>query len=259
LQQVIWNLLNNASKFTPKGGHIKISVERIHSQVKIVVGDNGQGIEPDLLPYLFERFRQGDVSTKRTSGGLGLGLAIVKHLVELHGGTVSASSKGPGSGAEFTVLLPIASVLDEPVNLLAPQKNGSTSASTRLDGMRILLVDDDTESCNVMARILGQTGAIIKVANNVDDALADLEHFKPQILVSDLGMPDRDGYDLIREVRALGHSFQNLPAIALTALAGPQDRRRALLAGYQVHLAKPIDSTELITALAVLSKRSGHH
>ena len=259
LQQVIWNLINNASKFTPKGGRIEIRVERIHSQVKIVVSDNGQGIEADLLPYLFERFRQGDVSTKRTSGGLGLGLAIVKHLVELHGGTVTASSEGPGSGAEFVVLLPIASVLDEPVNLLTPQKNGSTGDSTRLDGVRILLVDDDTDSCNVMARILGQIGAIMKVASNVNDALADLEHFKPQILVSDLGMPDRDGYDLIREVRALGHSFQNLPAIALTALAGPQDRRRALLAGYQVHLAKPIDSTELVTAIAVLSKRSGHH
>jgi PAS domain S-box-containing protein len=258
LQQVIWNLINNASKFTPKGGRIEISVERIHSQVKIVVRDNGQGIEPDLLPYLFERFRQGDVSTKRNSGGLGLGLAIVKHLVELHGGTVTASSEGPGTGAEFTVLLPIASVLDEPLDLLTP-KNGSTSDSTRLDGVRVLLVDDDTDSCNVMARILRQIGAVIKVTTNVDDALVELEHFKPQILVSDIGMPDRDGYDLIREVRGLGHSFQNLPAIALTALAGPQDRRRALLAGYQVHLAKPIDSTELTTAIAVLSKRLGHH
>jgi PAS domain S-box-containing protein len=258
LQQVIWNLINNASKFTPKGGRIEISVERIHSQVKIVVSDNGQGIEPDLLPFLFERFRQGDVSTKRNSGGLGLGLAIVKHLVELHGGIVTASSEGPGTGAEFTVLLPIASVLDEQLDLRTP-KNGSTSDSTRLDGVRILLVDDDTDSCNVMARILRQIGAAIKVATNVDDALVELEHFKPQILVSDIGMPERDGYDLIREVRALGHSFENLPAIALTALAGPQDRRRALLAGYQVHLAKPIDSTELTTAIAVLSKRLGHH
>jgi PAS domain S-box-containing protein len=258
LQQVIWNLINNASKFTPKGGRIEISVERIHSQVKIVVSDNGQGIEPDLLPFLFERFRQGDVSTKRNSGGLGLGLAIVKHLVELHGGIVTASSEGPGTGAEFTVLLPIASVLDEQLDLRTP-KNGSTSDSTRLDGLRILLVDDDTDSCNVMARILRQIGAAIKVATNVDDALVELEHFKPQILVSDIGMPERDGYDLIREVRALGHSFENLPAIALTALAGPQDRRRALLAGYQVHLAKPIDSTELTTAIAVLSKRLGHH
>jgi PAS domain S-box-containing protein len=261
LQQVIWNLINNASKFTPKDGRIEIRVERIHSQLKIVVSDNGQGIESDLLPFLFERFRQGDVSTKRNSGGLGLGLAIVKHLVELHGGTVTASSHGLGSGAEFTVLLPIASVLDEPLNALTPQNAGSTSDSnsTRLDGVRILLVDDDTDSCNVMARILRQIGAVIKVATNVDDALVELDHFKPQILISDIGMPDRDGYDLILEVRARGHSFQNLPAIALTALAGPQDRRRALLAGYQVHLAKPIDSTELTTAIAVLSKRSGYH
>jgi PAS domain S-box-containing protein len=261
LQQVIWNLINNASKFTPKNGRIEISVERIHSQLKIVVSDNGQGIEADLLPFLFERFRQGDVSTKRNSGGLGLGLAIVKHLVELHGGTVAASSKGPGNGAEFAVLLPIASVLDEPLNLLTQQSNGSTrdSISTRLDGLRILLVDDDTDSCNVMARILGQIGAAVKTATNVEDALVEVEHFRPQILVSDIGMPDRDGYDLIREVRARGHSFQNLPAIALTALAGSQDRRRALLAGYQVHLAKPIDSSELTTALAVLSKHLGPH
>jgi PAS domain S-box-containing protein len=259
LQQVIWNLINNASKFTPKGGRIEIRVERLHSEVKIVVGDNGQGIESDLLPYLFERFRQGDVSTKRHSGGLGLGLAIVKHLVELHGGTVTASSEGPGTGAQFTVILPISSIRDESLGPLAEPKNVSASDGVRLDGVRILLVDDDADSCNVMARLLNQIGAVITIATNVNDALEQLEHSNPQILVSDIGMPDRDGYDLIREVRARGHSFQNLPAIALTALAGSQDRRRALLAGYQVHLTKPIDSTDLTTAIAVLSKRSGYH
>jgi PAS domain S-box-containing protein len=259
LQQVIWNLINNASKFTPKGGRIEIRVERLHSEVKIVVGDNGQGIESDLLPYLFERFRQGDVSTKRNSGGLGLGLAIVKHLVELHGGIVTASSDGPGTGAQFTVILPISSIREESLGPLAEPKNVSASDGVRLDGVRILVIDDDADSCNVMARLLNQIGAVITIATNVEDALEQLEHSNPQILVSDIGMPDRDGYDLIREVRARGHSSQNLPAIALTALAGAQDRRRALLAGYQVHLTKPIDSTELTTAIAVLIKRSGHH
>jgi PAS domain S-box-containing protein len=258
LQQVVWNLVNNASKFTPKGGRIEITLERIDSQVEITVSDTGQGIAPELLPYLFERFRQGDVSSSRTSGGLGLGLAIVKHIVEMHGGTVRASSAGPGQGAKFTVLLPIAASFDESAHQPATIDGSPTSELARLEGVRVLIVDDDSDTCSVMSRILHESGAIVATASDVDTGLLELEQFDPQVLVSDIGMPERDGYDLIREVRARGHSYQMLPAIALTALAGPQDRRRALLAGYQVHVAKPIDASELIAAIAALIGRTVH-
>jgi CheY-like chemotaxis protein len=257
LQQVIWNLVNNASKFTPKGGRIDVRLERFNSHVEISVKDSGQGISPELLPYLFDRFRQGDVNTNRTEGGLGLGLAIVKHLIEMHGGTVAASSAGQGKGATFTVALPIAASFDE--SLLAPEKLNGISEAARLDGVRVLIVDDDADTCAVMSRILGETGAAVATAVNVGAALNQLEQFDPQVLVSDIGMPERDGYDLIREVRSRGYSYQRLPAIALTALARPQDRRRALLAGYQVHVSKPIDASELTAAIAALIGRVEHN
>ena len=257
LQQVIWNLVNNASKFTPKGGRIDVRLERFNSHVEISVKDSGQGISPELLPYLFDRFRQGDVNTNRTEGGLGLGLAIVKHLVEMHGGTVAASSAGQGKGAKFTVVLPIAASFDEA--LLAPEKLNAASEAARLDGVRVLIVDDDADTCAVMSRILNETGAAVATAVNVGAALDELEQFDPQVLVSDIGMPERDGYDLIREVRSRGYSYQRLPAIALTALARPQDRRRALLAGYQVHVSKPIDASELTAAIAALIGRVEHN
>jgi hypothetical protein len=257
LQQVIWNLVNNASKFTPKGGRIDVRLERFNSHVEISVKDSGQGISPELLPYLFDRFRQGDVNTNRTEGGLGLGLAIVKHLVEMHGGTVAASSAGQGKGAKFTVVLPIAASFDEA--LLAPEKPNAASEAARLDGVRVLIVDDDADTCAVMSRILNETGAAVATAVNVGAALDELEQFDPQVLVSDIGMPERDGYDLIREVRSRGYSYQRLPAIALTALARPQDRRRALLAGYQVHVSKPIDASELTAAIAALIGRVEHN
>ena len=258
LQQVVWNLVNNASKFTPKGGHIEIRLERIDGHVEIIVSDTGQGVEPDLLPYLFERFRQGDVSSNRTSGGLGLGLAIVKHIVEMHGGTVAASSAGHGQGAKFVVRLPVAASFDE-----SPQPPPISDAAqpgefARLEGVRVLIVDDDADTYSVMSRILTETGAIVRTASDVESGLVEIEQFDPQVLVSDIGMPERDGYDLIREVRTRGHSYQMLPAIALTALAGPQDRRRALLAGYQVHVAKPVDASELIAAIAALIGRTAH-
>jgi PAS domain S-box-containing protein len=258
LQQVVWNLVNNASKFTPNGGRIEVRMERIGSQVQVSVSDTGQGIEPELLPYLFERFRQGDVSTKRNSGGLGLGLAIVKHLVEMHGGTVSASSAGLGDGAKFVVLLPIAASLDDSHHATANTDSRQMAEIARLENVRVLFVDDDVDTCSIMSRILKQTGAVVTTATDVDTALAEVEQFQPQVLVSDIGMPGRDGYDLIREVRARGHSYQDLPAIALTALAGPHDRRRALLAGYQVHVSKPIDAGELTAAIAALIGRTEH-
>jgi PAS domain S-box-containing protein len=256
LQQVIWNLVNNASKFTPNGGHIEVKMERVDSQVQISVIDSGEGIAPELLPHIFERFQQGADNTNRKTGGLGLGLAIVKHLVEMHGGRVSAASTGLGNGAKFTVHLPIAISPEDSFHSRAPQADGRHSEIARLEGVRVLIVDDDVDTCAVLARILMQAGAIAMTAPDVGSALAELDRFKPQVLVSDIGMPERDGYDLIREVRARGHSYQSLPAIALTALAGPQDRRRALRAGYQVHVAKPADAGELSAAIAALIGRT---
>ena len=238
-------------------------LERVNSRVEISVNDTGQGISPELLPYLFDRFRQGDINANRVEGGLGLGLAIVKHLVEMHGGTVEASSEGQGKGAKFTVLLPIAPAFDDSPpapDVVDKILNGGTMAEgARLEGVRVLIVDDDADTCIVMSRILSETGAVVTTAVDVDAALAKLEQFDPQVLVSDIGMPERDGYDLIREVRARGYSYQRLPAIALTALARPQDRRRALLAGYQVHVSKPIDASELTAAIAALIGRVEHN
>jgi CheY-like chemotaxis protein len=208
---------------------------------------------------LFERFRQGDVSSNRTSGGLGLGLAIVKHIVEMHGGTVSASSAGQGQDAKFIVRLPVAASFDESAHPPATTDAAPTSELARLEAVRVLIVDDDADTCSVMSRILKETGALVKTAGDVETGLVEIEQFDPQVLVSDIGMPERDGYDLIREVRARGHANQMLPAIALTALAGPQDRRRALLAGYQVHVAKPVDASELIAAIAALIGRTAHN
>jgi PAS domain S-box-containing protein len=259
LQQVVWNLVNNASKFTPKGGRIEVGLERIDSHVEISVSDTGQGVAPELLPYLFERFRQGDVSSNRVSGGLGLGLAIVKHIVEMHGGIVSAASAGPGLGAKFIVRLPVAASFDESPQLPSTNEAAQTTELARLEGVRVLIVDDDVDTCSVMSRILAETGAVVTTASDVEAGLVEIEQFDPQVLVSDIGMPERDGYDLIREVRTRGHSYQMLPAIALTALAGPQDRRRALLAGYQVHVAKPVDASELIAAIAALIGRIPHN
>ncbi|HJU28119.1 MAG TPA: ATP-binding protein, partial [Candidatus Binataceae bacterium] len=257
LQQVIWNLVNNAIKFTPNGGRIEVKLKRLDARVEVTVSDTGQGITPELLPHLFERFRQGDVSANRAYGGLGLGLAIVKHLVEMHGGTVIASSAGVGQGATFTVLLPVAASLNDSPPEPANSANDRMGQITRLEGVRVLIVDNDADGRVVMARILTDAGAVATTASDFANALSEVETFKPQVLVSDIGMPGRDGYDLIREVRSRGYTYQSLPAIALTALAGSEDRRRALLAGYQVHVAKPIDASELTAAIAALSGRTG--
>jgi PAS domain S-box-containing protein len=251
LQQVIWNLLSNAIKFTPKGGQIHVTLKLVDSQVQLMVSDTGQGIAPELLPYIFERFQQGDSSSNRVHGGLGLGLAIVKHLVELHGGTVAASSAGLGKGATFSVLLPILA-FDNSLPLPANTDDHQRGRLSRLDGTRILLVDDDADACAAMSRILEQRGAAIATAADVNSAIAELEQFKPQVLVSDIAMPERDGFELIREVRARGYSNEALPAIALTAFARPEDRSRVLLAGYQAYATKPINATELTETIAAL-------
>jgi hypothetical protein len=259
LQQVIWNLVNNASKFTSRGGRIEVRLEWVDSQIEVSVQDTGQGITPELLPYLFDRFRQGDTHTNRMHGGLGLGLAIVKHMVEMHGGTVAASSPGLGMGAKFIVRLPITASADGPLHT-PPSPNPSPIADIgRLEGVRLLIVEDDDDTCAVMSRILSETGALISTASDMNAALVEIDRFEPQVLISDIGMPERDGYDLIREIRARGHSHKTLPAIALTALVSPVDRRRALLAGFQVHVAKPIDASELTAAIAALIGRTASH
>jgi PAS domain S-box-containing protein len=253
LQQVVWNLLNNAVKFTPKGGRIQVSLERVESNIEISVADNGQGIKPELLPFLFERFRQGDAGKNRMHGGLGLGLAIVKHLTELHGGTVFAVSEGEGRGAKFTVRLPIVATYEIGIGRNSvPSARFSDEHRDQLESVRVLIVDDDPDTCAVMSQILSAAGAAVASACSADEALNKLDVFVPNVLVSDIGMPGRDGYDLIREVRARGFSAERLPAIALTALARPEDRRRALLAGFQLHVPKPNDATELTTAIQSL-------
>jgi PAS domain S-box-containing protein len=259
LQQVVWNLVSNAIKFTPKGGRIQVKLELRDSQAIITVADNGVGIRPELLPHLFERFRQGDSAENRTQAGLGLGLAIVKHLTELHGGTVTASSKGEGCGATFTVRMPTAATDKNALRGDAPQPALSASVGAcneALSGVRVLVVDDDADTCSALARILEEAGADVARAYSAEDALAKLEEFIPHVLVSDIGMPQHDGYDLIREVRLRGYTHQRLPAIALTALSRPEDRRRTLLAGFQLHVSKPIDGSDLTAAIGAVIGRT---
>ena len=257
LQQVVWNLVNNAVKFTPKAGKVDVSLRQIDSIVEISIADNGQGIDPALLPRIFDRFNQGDASTTRTHGGLGLGLAIVRQLVELHGGRVTAESAGPGLGAKFTVTLPL-SVCSRREKTSQPSTTSTSGADTnvadtvRLDGVRVLLVDDDSDSRQMLSRVLQNFGAITLDANSMAKAVSLLESFSPHILVSDLGMPNHDGFELIRRIRGMGRGANDLPAIALTGFAGPEDRHRALLAGFQVHVAKPVDPRELTAAIATL-------
>ena len=259
IQQVIWNLVNNAVKFTPKRGTIRVSLARENSHVVITVADNGQGIKPDFLPYIFERFRQENATTKRNQGGLGLGLAIVKHLVELHGGTITAQSEGEKQGSVFTIRLPVTAVNPEvppiveeitPPAVGGPAKNDLPVA---IRGVRILIVEDDADARAVLRRVLTKGGAEVAGAADVQTALSLLTIFKPQILVSDVGLPGQDGHDLIRAVRARGFTPQLLPAIALTAFARNEDRSQSLEAGFQMHLCKPVDASELLAAVSTLS------
>ena len=262
LQQVVWNLVNNAVKFTPRGGQVRVGLRRSESSVQISVSDNGQGIRLDFLPHLFERFRQEDASTTRGHGGLGLGLAIVKHLVEMHGGSVTAESEGEGKGATFHVRLPVAAVSAElmRVELGADELFALTQASLAgpkqkldLTGIRILVVDDDQDARTVIRRVLKPTQADVTDAANVPAALEAIELFKPHILISDIGMPVQDGFDLIRQVREKGLNASVLPAIALTAFARDEDLRKAIAAGYQMHLTKPVSADALLKAIAAMA------
>ncbi len=261
LQQVVWNLVSNAVKFTPRGGSIEITLERSDSLIALSVTDNGQGISDELLPKIFDRFSQGDASTTRNEGGLGLGLAIAKQIVELHGGTIDVESPGKGKGATFRVFLPLAS--GKAQSERSSVRQGRTSrvsledTHARLNGVRVLIVDDDADARRLTKRVLSDFGAEPQVADGVSEALSALDAFDPHVLVSDLGMPMLDGFHLIREVRARGYSFQRLPAIALTAFARSEDRQKALLAGFQLHLVKPVDAAELSAAIAALIGRTG--
>jgi PAS domain S-box-containing protein len=260
LQQVIWNLINNAVKFTPKNGMVRADIRQAGDLLEIVISDTGQGINPEFLPHLFERFRQEDATTTRSHGGLGLGLAIVKHLVELHGGTVTAHSVGEGQGSQFVVRLPMdVARQEEPVNraqvVASVTSPPAEPEPVNLKQVRVLIVDDDQDSRMVSVRVLKEFHADVADADSAEHALRTIESFQPHVLVSDIGMPVMDGYDLIREVRRRGYSAEKLPAIAVTAFVRSEDRTRVLSDGYQIHLGKPIAPTALVTAIASLVTR----
>lgn len=266
LRQVLWNLLTNAVKFTPKGGWIQVHMNHRDSQLHICVRDSGEGIEPAFLPHVFDRFRQGDASTTRRHGGLGLGLAITKTLVEIHGGSIEAHSRGQGLGALFTVSLPLRAVLPEketsaapkdlPHEGLAPASDGAANIS--LQGVRVLVVDDEPDARLLIKRVLEQAQAVVHVVGSAIEAMEQIGRQLPDILVSDVGMPETDGYWLIRQLRRLDpRQGGKIPALALTAYARPEERLRILRAGFQMHTAKPIDSVELTTIVASLAGRIG--
>jgi signal transduction histidine kinase/CheY-like chemotaxis protein len=266
LQQIVWNLLSNAIKFTPKGGHVQVELRRINSHVCITVSDSGQGITAEFLPHVFDRFRQADSTTTRAHGGLGLGLAIVRHLVELHGGRVHVESPGEGQGATFTVELPLAAVqMAASPELVDPTAEGPVPfvPSPALARLRLLVVDDDTDTLETLQLILSQCGAEVRTAASASRALDLLQDWHPDLLISDLGMPGEDGYTLLRRVRALDTDHGgNIPALALTAYARAEDRANALAAGFQMHVAKPIEPAELVAVIANLAewgtKGGGH-
>jgi signal transduction histidine kinase/CheY-like chemotaxis protein len=242
-QQVLWNLFTNAVKFTPKGGQIRVEFGRVGSSAQLTVTDTGEGIDPAFLPLVFERFSQSDSSTKRRHGGLGLGLAIVRHIVELHGGQVKVHSEGKGKGSTFVVQLPIPPFRDDARN--AKQESGQTKS---LNGIRVMLVEDDDDTREVIAAALDRYGASVIEAASAAEALRILVRENPDVLVTDIGMPEMDGYELLAKIRS-EYRQPNIPAIALTAFASPEDRQKALRAGFRAHVAKPIEVEELVAVI----------
>jgi CheY-like chemotaxis protein/anti-sigma regulatory factor (Ser/Thr protein kinase) len=261
LQQVVWNLLSNAVKFTSRHGRVQVRVERVNSHVEIVVSDTGSGIRADFLPYVFERFRQGDAGTTRKTGGLGLGLAIVRHIVEMHGGTVEASSEGEGKGSTFRVRLPIMIVAAD--SREARRQHPVTKTQDRLtelgnlDGIRVLAVDDEADALALLRVVLEAAGASVRTVTSGAEALAALAEDAPDAMIVDLGMPEMDGFTLIQQIRASSDpSVRDLPAAALTAFARSEDRTRALRSGFEMHLAKPVDPGELVASVGTLVRRA---
>nr|MBA2527185.1 response regulator [Pyrinomonadaceae bacterium] len=256
LQQIFWNLFSNAVKFTPHGGQVRVEVEPAEPYARVSVSDSGIGIKPDFLPYIFDRFRQADGSTTRVHGGLGLGLAIVKHLVELHQGTVEVHSKGTSQGATFRVSLPLASAADvgdlDSATVLEAEGNGLPAGfSELLGGLRILVVDDESDSRELITAILTRCGSEVRCSESVAAAIQAFRDWKPDLLVSDIGMPKEDGYSLIQKLRKMRSKWaREMPAVALTAYATIEDRARALDAGFQVHVTKPIEPEALVRSIA---------
>jgi len=255
---VVENLLSNAVKFTPAHGRVEVSVASVAGQVEIAVEDTGMGIAPEFVPHVFDQFRQADSSTTRRHGGLGLGLAIVKQLVGMHGGAVSARSAGQGRGARFIVRLPCGEHAPAPEPVRAPPAAEAATAFADVDlhGLRLLVVDDDDDARELIAQLLVECGAQVSQAGNADDALREFERAPPDVLLSDIGMPERDGYELIHDIRALDAAHGGkVPAVAITAFSRPEDRAQAMLAGFQAHVAKPIRPSELVSTVAALKPR----
>jgi CheY-like chemotaxis protein len=269
LQQVLWNLLTNAIKFTPPNGMVTVLAREVRKtygpadregrrSVEVSVTDSGQGIDPKFLPFVFDRFRQADASTTRRHGGLGLGLSIVKSLVEMHHGTVEALSNGEGQGATFIVSLPLAEIHTSTLlpSLEHAKMEPSTQDMSPLAGLRVLIVDDELDARTLARRVLEERGAEVVAVGSAAEALKAVDgKDEVNVLVSDIGMPEHDGYELITRMRALPGNAGRVPAIALTALARDEDRKRTLLAGYQVHISKPVDPAELVTVIATLAGR----
>ena len=260
LQQVFWNLLNNAIKFTPEGGQVQVLLERVKSHIEVSVSDTGEGIAPEFLPYVFDRFQQGDASTTRRHGGLGLGMAIVKQLVELHGGNVRVQSDGIGKGTTFTVHLPIIAAYSE-----SDEERSQSRATSRenqplpdvsLANVHVLVVDDAADARELVKRLLEMAGARVSMAGSSSEAMERILAGRPDVLVCDIGMPGEDGYSLIRQLRVLEESRESvLPAVALTAYARPEDRTKAVRSGFQNHLAKPVEPAELLAIVSSLAGR----
>ena len=256
LQQVVSNLVSNAVKFTPEGGRVEVRLLAGESHVVLAISDTGIGISPEFLPHVFERFRQADGDTTRAHGGLGLGLAIVHHIVEAHGGTVRAESPGVGQGARFEVTLPARSAREVTPRPEAPAREaGETALPVSLDGFRLLVVDDDPDIRELLRVALEQRGAVVVVAPSVGEAQEALKRFRPDVIVCDIGMPGTDGYTFVERLRRGEGNRESVPAIALTAYASRDDAARALHAGFQVHLAKPVDPEVLAQAIASLARR----
>lgn len=258
LQQVVWNLLSNAIKFTSKDGSVSVRLSRIESELEVEVEDSGQGIPQSFLPHVFESFRQSDAGESRPHGGLGIGLSITKHIVELHGGAIRASSPGKGLGATFRVRLPISPLVSASLGVsrvpAAVQESGRLSLPQGIEGLRVLVVDDDADARDLVAHFLDSCGIRVDLAGSADEALAHLASNTPAVIISDIGMPERDGYDLIRAVRTFpSEEKRGIPAIALTAFTRNEDRTRALVEGFNLHMAKPVEPSALVQAVAELA------
>jgi CheY-like chemotaxis protein/two-component sensor histidine kinase len=254
LQQVVWNLLSNAIRFTPDGGRITVTVTRTETRVLLTVSDTGHGISPDLLPHIFERFRQGHLAGRVARGGLGLGLAIARQIVELHRGTIEAHSDGEGRGATFVVSLPLTG--PAPTVESAGADTAPRPGFPSLTGIRVLLVEDDTDGRTLIAEVLRQCGSEVVEAGSTAEALEVLDGSRVDVLVSDIGLPDQDGFHLMRTIRGRpADRGGSVPALAVTGFARVEDRRRALLAGFQTHVSKPVEPLELAVVVANLLGR----